>query len=514
MHTGACSHNTTRCLTSPPCAFVLTFACVFLLSCQLASRYPPGEPTPDPAFLKGVSGGVTEAPTKRNVETGLPPPTKKPIKPLVSSKPVTMKIQDMTPETARPGVHEETLPPAPQAPAAPKEPLVPVDHNGNPVEVAPSPHRPGGGGGSRPKVNTQPYNGPGGFDYQVHGDNPDWTDPDHNGPNGYTMDQIAFQGGGVIPQMQSSCGCCCCNCGGGSVGGYATRGMVLPVSPQGYAQHVQGVLDVNGQLRSIFPGSTTSGDALGCPWDCLIDETVATKGRSNEDDALYEIFYTNPLNCCGTIVEVGAGDGVQYSTSFFFEKGMNWTTYLVEADPLEYEKIGKNRSGKKVIATNGAFCKEGPYLFFDEESRTFQGITPEDDHSSELMSKDLDVTNSTSKVDCIRLDTVLAGIDHVNVMIIRAKGDPWAVIRTMDWNVRVDIWVILMEQKEGVTHDIARAALKLHDYVPAAWDIKLWCDTPTQCMENEVWLRKNFNPMHKPLLQDHRGLRGREINLL
>jgi hypothetical protein len=27
-------------------------------------------------------------------------------------------------------------------------------------------------------------------------------------------------------------------------------------------------------------------------------------------------------------------------------------------------------------------------------------------------------------------------------------------------------------------------------------------------MENEVWLRKNFNPIHKPLLQDHRGLRG------
>jgi hypothetical protein len=113
-------------------------------------------------------------------------------------------------------------------------------------------------------------------------------------------------------------------------------------------------------------------------------------------------------------------------------------------------------------------------------------------------------------VDCVRLDTVLAGIDHVNVMVVRVKGDPWAVIRTMDWNVRVDIWVILMEQKEGVTHDTARAALKLHDYVPTAWDIKLWCDVPTNCMGNEVWLRKNFNPIHKPLLQDHRGLRGRE----
>jgi hypothetical protein len=74
----------------------------------------------------------------------------------------------------------------------------------------------------------------------------------------------------------------------------------------------------------------------------------------------------------------------------------------------------------------------------------------------------------------------------------------------MNWNVRVDIWVILMEEKLGVkTLDTVRATLKLHDYVPASWDIKLWCDTPANCMENEVWLRKNFNP-----IQDRRGLRG------
>ncbi|KAL3807770.1 hypothetical protein ACHAXA_007583 [Cyclostephanos tholiformis] len=469
--------------------------------------YPPGEPTPDPALLNGETG-YTDAPTKRNVETGLDPPTKKPTKPtpsFISSYPVTMKIQDMAPETARPHI-QDAQPPGDGEPNPPSPPLIPVDHNGNPVEVAPEP-RPGRGG-SRPAVNTQPYNGPGGYIYDVKGSNPDWTDPDFNGPNGYTIDQIGLQGGAVIPQMQSSCGCCCCNCGGGSVGGYGARGMVLPVTPQGYAQHVGGTFDINGQLRSIFPDSKASGESLGCPWDCLIDETVPTKGRSNEDDALYEIFYTNPLNCCGTIVEVGAGDGAQYSTSFFFEKGMNWTTYLTEADPLEYAKIADNRSGKRVIATHGAFCKEGPYLYFDEKSHHFQGLTADDDHSSELMSNDFEVTNSTTKVDCIRLDTLLAGIDHVNVMIIRVKGDPWAVIRTMDWSVQVDIWVILMEQKEGVTHDTARAALKLNYYVPAAWDIKLWCDTPTNCMENEVWLQKNFNPIKRPLLQDYRGLRG------
>lgn len=403
-----------------------------------------------------------------------------------------MKMQDLTPETARPN---DGRPPGDGEPNPPSPPLIPVDQNGNPVEVAPAPRPPGGG--SRPEVNTHVYEGPGGYVEIVKGTNPEWTDSDYSGPNGYTIDQIGLQGGAVIPQ--SSCGCCCCgcNCGGGSVGGHEARGMDMGVS-----------VDINGQLRSIFPNSMASGETPGCPWDCLIDETVPTKGRSNEDDALYEIFYTNPLNCCGTIVEIGAGDGALYSTSFFFERGMNWTTYLTEADPLEYAKIANNRSGKKVMTTHGAFCKEGPFLYFDDNSHTFQGLTADDDQSSELMSKSFEVTSSTSKVECIRLDTLLAGIDHVNVMIIRVKGDPWAVLRTMDWSVRVDIWVILMEQKEGATHDTARAALKLHDYVPAAWDIKLWCDSPMNCMENEVWLQKNFNPIKRPILQDHRGLRG------
>jgi len=472
---------------------------------SLGWGYPPGEPTPDPAYLNGP--GISASPTVRKAEFG---------EAWTTPPPLTLKFQDMSSEFAKPppGPNGPKPPKGPPTPKGKRPPLLPVDYidfNGNDIEIAHGEEEKispsyGKAGDVKPEVATVPYSGPGGFIQEVVDANPDWMVPGTGGPNGYTIGEGQNM---VIPQMQNSCGCCCCNCGGGSVGGYAQRGMVLPLTAQGYEQH----MNSNGQLvlRSILPGSilsTSSSETLGCPWECLIDETVSTKGRSNEDDALYEIFYTNPLNCCGTIVEVGAGNGLRYSTSFFFENGMNWTTHLIEADPLSYAKIGDNRSGKKVTATNGAFCKVGSYLYFDETSRTFQGVTSEDDLSSEVMSNDFTATNSTSTVDCVRLDTILAGIDHVNVLVIRVKGDPWAVIRTMDWNIQVDIWVILMEQKDGVTHDTTRSALKLHDYVPSAWDIKLWCDTPSNCMQNEVWMRKNFNPINKPLLQDHRGLRG------
>ena len=404
--------------------------------------------------------------------------------------------------------------------------------------------------------NIQPYGqSPGSYTLNRP---PDYTDPFFSGPNGLTLHhpghipeqpgvypqqpgiypQYPQQPGGyIIPQVpQQSCGCCCCNCGGGSQTG--AGGMTIPFTSQGYVQHIQQLqqggiglpmqqapymhqpihLGVDPALYQVpqiandgamantlvYPASLAPTETPGCPWDCLIDETVGTWGKSNEDDAIYEIFYTNPLNCCGTIVEIGAGDGIKDSTSFFFEQGMNWTTVLTEANPTQFDTLSANRNGKKVKSINGAFCKEGPFLYFDAESKQYESLAA-DDYSSEPMG-DIEVTNDTPKVSCIRLDKILTGITHVNVMVIRVKGDPWAVIRTMDWDISVDIWLIDFEQKEGALHDTIRAALKLHDYVPAAWDIKLWCDNPANCVDNEVWLRKGFNPIRRPLLQENRHL--------
>ena len=60
-------------------------------------------------------------------------------------------------------------------------------------------------------------------------------------------------------------------------------------------------------------GDAYYGDA------CQIFDNVGFLGRSNEDEALMEVYYTNPLKCGGTIVEIGTGDGLTYSTSYYFE---------------------------------------------------------------------------------------------------------------------------------------------------------------------------------------------------
>jgi len=300
------------------------------------------------------------------------------------------------------------------------------------------------------------------------------------------------------------------------------QGGLLPMQGQGGAQPAEGeapaataddspqvvdsaALAADGSRSSLIYGHTSAPTAApGCPWRCIIDETVPTHGGSNEDDAIYEIFYTNPLHCCGTIVEIGAEDGVLRSPSYFFERGMNWTSILTEANPTLYSEIRKNRLRSKVTHYNGAFCEKGPYIYYDLESHTF-GTTTGKEEASEVLDESFKMSSTSTRVNCIRLDHILSGVSHVNVMVVRVKGDPWSVIRTMDWDISVDIWVIMMETRSGLSHESLRTTLMFHDYVPAAWDIKLWCQNPDYCKENEVWLKKGFNPLHKPMLGHLRG---------
>lgn len=433
-----------------------------------------------------------------------------PIAPEPTSKPTRVPTKMPTPKpTPSPAFGEVELDPALETDTGLEEPpkeVVKYDAFGNQVEFAPPP--PGQRPPGRPARPPRPAS-PAVAVNNVQ----EWQYWD--GPNGQTLPgqpgrpgQVPLMGGVVNTQ----CGCCgCCGgCGGsGASGGGTTYNLVLPSGEE--FQQILKILAGGDTTKSIAaaasavePGFTMAPSLMNqpeCPWSCFIDENVPTHGKSNQDDAIYEIFYSNPLNCCGTIVEVGAGEGITDSASYFFEMGMNWTSILTEADPQKYNKLVLNRNGKKARTLNGAFCKDGPYTLYNEGRFKPLG----DDIISEAVS--MDVPDTAQNVQCIRLDKdVLAGVNHVNVMMVHVGGDPWAVLSTMDWKVTVDIWVIELDETQGMSHATLRAALKMHDYVPAKWDITLWCDSPNNCMPNEVWLRKGFNPISKQML--NAGLRG------
>ena len=75
----------------------------------------------------------------------------------------------------------------------------------------------------------------------------------------------------------------------------------------------------------------------------LPSRPVQHLSQSAEDKAMFGLFYKHPLKCGGTMVEIGALDGMQYSNSWFFEKALKWNTLLIEAQFDNYNKLVKNR---------------------------------------------------------------------------------------------------------------------------------------------------------------------------
>jgi hypothetical protein len=231
----------------------------------------------------------------------------------------------------------------------------------------------------------------------------------------------------------------------------------------------------------------------GCnPLDCSLNEAADFHSISNEDESIYEIFYTNPIKCCRVIVEVGAGDGNRFSFSHFFEQGLNWRSLLIEANPDVYQELKANRPNATTIY--GAFC-ESDHLGYSNGA--FSSLGGSVEISSEAHSPPKAGTE-LKEIPCLSMEAVFAenGITKVDVMVVRLQGDALAYIRAMDWTVRVDIWVILLHGATKADRDeLVRKVLKGNEYVQAEWDIKRWCSENETCLNNEVFLRKGFNPL-------------------
>ena len=386
-------------------------------------------------------------------------------------------------------------PPAPVLPAPPA-PVLPAPPAPAPLP-APGP-APGG-----PVVTTQQV-GPdaGGYTYPQYAPNAPVPPP----PEGYPQYAPNYGGYGMYP------------------GGYPQ----MPMYPQ-YPQYAPvaptqpvavATTDVAVATTPVAVATTPVGvvmhhntEFIG---DCLKDTCIADeneeyfKGHSHEDNAIYEIFYTNPVKCCGVVMEIGAGDGLDGSVSNFFEQGLNWKSILVEANPDKFKELKKNRPDATAI--NAGFCESGSIKFDGE----FHPEDP-DEIISEAVSEKPFSEDASEDVMCLSMSPLIRQnlkVTHIDVMVIHVDGDPLAVIRKMDWTVRVDIWIIVMDKKTEEMEErnkVVKSVLDRNEYVEAEWDIKRWCDESNkgQCENNTVFLRKNFNPLYlQRSLKGKKQLRG------
>jgi len=130
------------------------------------------------------------------------------------------------------------------------------------------------------------------------------------------------------------------------------------------------------------------------------------KSQTEEDKYLLETWFQNL--CGGSYIEMGALDGVWFSNSYVFSKLLEWKGVLIEADPISYEKLRKNRR-HEIARIHAGVCLDEKDLHWVQVKHT-----PPVSGFLEFASEDFKKTwwnkeliDNALPVKCRRLDTLL-----------------------------------------------------------------------------------------------------------
>ena len=118
-------------------------------------------------------------------------------------------------------------------------------------------------------------------------------------------------------------------------------------------------VDIPFKEETMTTGVETTTDTI------ISSELFKKNSRAQwyEDSFLYDNYFYNHKN--GVIVESGALDGLTFSTSWTFDKLLNWTPVHVEGSPLNYANLTRHRPD--ALNANVALCSH-PLMVWRDQS--------------------------------------------------------------------------------------------------------------------------------------------------
>ena len=149
--------------------------------------------------------------------------------------------------------------------------------------------------------------------------------------------------------------------------------------------------------------------------------------------------YINYKN--GFYIDCGANDGVNQSTTWYFEKYLNWNGILIEPIPSVFDELKKNRNNKNIfkncVLVDKNF-KENKIKFYYNKKDTLTGSIKEKENLKQeyitamSLNKLLDDLNFNKVIDLFSLDVegnefeVINGIDFkkykINYFLIETNN--------------------------------------------------------------------------------------------
>ena len=298
----------------------------------------------------------------------------------------------------------------------------------------------------------------------------------------------------------------------GAAGGrnYETGGGVIYVGGDGDGSPYMGgsytsAVSVQAQLFAL----TKTAKYSEATTDCIPRSDIDYRSKSGEDEALKEIYYSNPYKCGGVVVEINAGNGWKDSASYYFEHAMDWKTILIESNPNTFAEL----QAKRPLATtwNAAFCAQDALTFVggkaDKKGKFYSSNPKSDVANVAIQSGKKAPPSSGKKVDCISdlSDEIISKTQHRHIDIMYVSdvgGEAFAVLNSINFDLlSLSILVLEIEASSSSYYQDMSDLLNQAGYVKAEWDIRRWCPPVFgKCAQNEVWLEKNFNPL--PMVGD------------
>ena len=180
-------------------------------------------------------------------------------------------------------------------------------------------------------------------------------------------------------------------------------------------------------------------------WDCLkkLGQNSDYFSEAGQDMLVKDNFFKNQKS--GFFLEIGAFDGIEGSNCYYFEKFMNWQGIAIEASPLQFEKLKKNRNCKLMNIAIGSENKQVEFYEVIEGFTQMSGIN----NTNYQNSFNRIINKSKSKINKIKIDsTVLSEIipnnQIIDLLSIDIEGNEFEVLNSIDYDI-YEIKVIILE---------------------------------------------------------------------